>query len=425
MTATGNSKFEELRWRAEDLLRDRKNGKAEPNEIDIMSLIHELEVHQIELQLQNEELLSTRNQLEESRKAYADLYEQAPVGYITVNEKGMIVGANFTASEMLRILKSDLIDRGFSSFIHPEDQQTYFALIREIAGKPNAKNSGEVRLLKAKVVPFHARLEIVPFWDSKSAFSGWRIVFTDISELKRTEEELKGYAERLKRSNQELQDFAFIASHDLQEPLRKIHAFGDQLKKKYGQSLGPEGADYVDRMSAATGRLQGMIRALLDYSRVVSKGEKFSEVSLGKIVEGVISDLDFQIKRLKAEIKVEELPVVRADPNQMRQLFQNLISNALKFHSEGGVEVKIYSKPEKETVTLNIFVRDNGIGFNQKDAERIFNLFERLHGRSAYEGSGMGLALCRKIVERHGGTIKAESEPGHGSTFIITFPAAQ
>ncbi len=251
----------------------------------------------------------------------------------------------------------------------------------------------------------------------------------EVEERKQAQAELQLYMGRLERSNRELQDFAFISSHDLQEPLRKIQAFGDMLRRKFAPTLGPEGSDYVERMCSAARRLQDMVKALLEYSRVSTQGTGFSSVDLGRAIQGVLGDLEWQIKKNGATVALEDLPTIEADPNQMRRLFQNIISNALKFHGKEPSVIKIYSKPAESTnrkpERWQIFVEDNGIGFDEENAERIFALFQRLHGRSAYEGTGMGLAICKRIVERHRGTITAHGSPGKGATFAVTLPAWQ
>lgn len=423
-----HSKFEELRRRAEELLNSRDISSS-TSDFDMMKMIHELEVHQIELKIQNEELLQARCELEESRKAYFELYDLAPVGYVTISSTGIILNANLTASMMLATEKKELLGRGFSSFIHPVDNQAYFQLIRDAADNHSCRRTAELRLMKSKVTPFYARLEVAPSWDENREFNGWRIVFGDISDRKKFEEELEVYAGRLERSNRELQDFAFIASHDLQEPLRKIQAFGDQLRKKFGSKLGEDGLDYLERMRNATKRLQNMVRGLLDYSRIGTLGSGFALVDLGQIVKEVLSDLEWQIEKNAATVVVKDLPEIEADANQMRQLFQNLVSNSLKFHGEEPILIQIGSEPffksQKGESCCQLFVKDNGIGFDEKYADRIFALFERLHSRSRYEGTGMGLAICRRIVEHHGGAITAQGSPGKGATFIITLPAHQ
>ena len=233
---------------------------------------------------------------------------------------------------------------------------------------------------------------------------------------------------QLQRSNSELQDFAYVASHDLQEPLRKIQAFGDLLKEEYGDKL-EGGRDYLDRMLNASFRMRKLIDDLLAFSRVTTKGLPFASTDLGQIVQEVLLDLEVQIKELHAEIIVQTLPVIEADPMQMRQLFQNLIGNALKFHrKDQQPKLKIYSKMRALDDThpmVEIFVEDNGIGFDVKYLDKIFTIFERLNPKKDYEGTGIGLAVCRKIVQRHGGMITAKSIQKKGTTFIVTLPMKQ
>ena len=238
----------------------------------------------------------------------------------------------------------------------------------------------------------------------------------------------------LMRSNEELQQFAYIASHDLQEPLRKIQAFGDRLKLKHSNVLNEQGIDYLERMQSAAQRMQVLINDLLSLSRVTTKSQRFVTVDLNKVVQEVLSDLEIRIQQTKGRVEVDHLPTIDADPLQMRQLIQNLISNALKFHPKEEVSViKIYSRSINNHIqppsnfspvsdTYEIVVEDNGIGFDEKYLDRIFNVFQRLHSRSEYEGTGMGLAICRKIVEQHNGSITAKSQLGHGAKFIVTLP---
>ncbi|MEO1373135.1 MAG: PAS domain-containing protein [Cyanobacteria bacterium J06635_10] len=231
--------------------------------------------------------------------------------------------------------------------------------------------------------------------------------------------------EELTRSNEELQKFAFIASHDLQEPLRKIIAFGDRLKATCDSALTDKGRDYLQRMQNAAQRMQVLIEDLLTLSRITTRAQPFVEVNLAQVTQEVLSDLEVPIAQTGACIEVGELPTIEADPLQMRQLLQNLIGNALKFHRKAEPNVvKIYSKDltnqELRCDYCQIIVEDNGIGFDEKYLDRIFNVFQRLHGRTEYQGTGMGLAICRKIVERHQGSITAKSEPCKGASFIVT-----
>jgi light-regulated signal transduction histidine kinase (bacteriophytochrome) len=264
------------------------------------------------------------------------------------------------------------------------------------------------------------------------------VTFRDITARKQLEEaqlrlvaELRRQGAELERSNHELQDFASIASHDLQEPLRKVQAFGDRLHQKSYDKLGAEGRLYLDRMQEAAGRMQTLITDLLVFSRVGSQARAFVELDLNKVIAEVMSDLEVTIEQCGARLEVTPLPTLTADAVQMRQLFQNLLSNGLKFRQPGvAPHLRISSRCVEAdgrapaTTWYEISVVDNGIGFDEKYLDRIFTIFQRLHGRGEYEGTGVGLAVCRKIVDRHGGTLTARSVPQHGSTFVITLPSA-
>ncbi|RJQ52591.1 MAG: hypothetical protein C4526_07910 [Nitrospiraceae bacterium] len=259
----------------------------------------------------------------------------------------------------------------------------------------------------------------------------------NIIERKRVETELILNAEKLRISNRELQEFVSIASHDLQEPLRKVTAFGGRFRTGYAHVLDEKGLDYLERMMNSAKRMQELINGLLSFSRVTTKAQPFVPVDLSRVTKEVLADLEVRIEQTGGHVEVSDLPTLDADPLQMRQLFQNLISNALKFHkTDSPPEIKISGtfvhnnendppllRPDGES--CQITVEDNGIGFDNKYAERIFGVFQRLHGRQEYEGTGIGLSICRKIVERHGGTISAMGMPGEGAKFIVTLPVRQ
>ncbi len=244
----------------------------------------------------------------------------------------------------------------------------------------------------------------------------------------------------LQRSNQELQDFAYVASHDLQEPLRKIQAFGNLLEEEYGHALG-DGKAYLDRMRNAATRMRVLIEDLLTFSRVTTKAAPFSQVDLNAVMQQIIDDVEPRLQATRGNIEVQPLPTIDADLGQIHQLFQNLIVNALKFHRPDVAPlVKVFAEvktnsatdsvesvsiPEQATHYCLLSIEDNGIGFDEKYLDRIFTVFQRLHGKSDYEGTGIGLAVVRKIVERHGGSITARSTIGKGTTFILTLPMTQ
>ena len=253
-------------------------------------------------------------------------------------------------------------------------------------------------------------------------------------EIKARETMQDKYIKELERSNQELQEFAYVASHDLQEPLRKVQTFSDRLKNKYKESLDEKGTDYLQRIQNSAVRMQTLINDLLTYSRVTTKAKPFQQVNLNKVTLDVVNDLEILIERIKGRVEVNNLATLDADEVQIRQLLQNLISNALKFHKgdvaplvtvDGQTLEDSTIQAKSSTGLYQLTVHDNGIGFDEKYLDRIFNIFQRLHGRGVYEGTGVGLAICRKIAIRHGGDITAKSRPGEGSTFIVTLPIKQ
>jgi PAS domain S-box-containing protein len=241
------------------------------------------------------------------------------------------------------------------------------------------------------------------------------------------EAQLKSSLAELERSHRELQEFAYISSHDLQEPLRKIQAFSDRFQDQYQAALDERGLDYLARMQKAAARMQKLIHDLLAFSRVTTRTHPFRLINVAEIVEEVLLDLEMNLQEVGAQVILGDLPAIEADPVQIGQIFQILISNAAKFRQAEIpliIHIKGYEVAEPAG-HCQFVVTDNGIGFDEKYRERIFGVFQRLHGRTEYEGTGVGLAVCRRIVERHHGRITATSAPGQGSTFIITLPRHQ
>ncbi len=255
----------------------------------------------------------------------------------------------------------------------------------------------------------------------------------EVEQRERAERAQQETLANLERSNRDLEQFAYSASHDLQEPLRKVTAFGDLLRRDCGEAVGEDGHKYIEVMMSATERMQNLINALLTFSRVVTRGKQFAPVNLNEVVSGVLSDLETRISETGAVVDVGELPVIDADPTQMRQLTQNLIGNALKFHKKDEApHVNVFAepvtaddgdRPVDSATQWRLVVADNGIGFDEQYAERIFGVFQRLHARQKYSGSGIGLAVCRRIAERHGGTIEAKPKPDGGAMFVVMLPA--
>ncbi len=259
----------------------------------------------------------------------------------------------------------------------------------------------------------------------------------DITTQKRIELDLKRKVEELNRSNKELEEFAYVASHDLQEPLRKISTFSDRLSEKYGELLTGEGTMYIERMMASADNMRNLINNLLEFSRVTRDKQPFEPIDLNFLMTRVKNELELVVEETGTSIQNSNLPVVDGALPQLVQLFTNIISNAIKFRKEGVQSViKVYSEPvsELEAIThhlpteqqyCKIVIEDNGIGFEEEYAQRIFQIFQRLHGKSEYPGSGIGLAICKRIVEHHNGVIYAEGVEGEGARFYIILPELQ
>ena len=242
----------------------------------------------------------------------------------------------------------------------------------------------------------------------------------EIQERKRTEAALALRSEELARSNAELEQFAYVASHDLQEPLRMVGSFVQLLERRYKDVLDAKGREHISYAVDGARRMQMLIQDLLAFSRVGTQGKEFAPTNFNSVVRSVLNNLREAIGESGAKVNCAPLPTLPADDSQMGQLFQNLISNAVKFRGEQGPSIQITAEPSD--AHWKFAVKDNGIGIDQRHSDRIFLIFQRLHNRREYAGTGIGLAICKKIVDRHGGKIWVESEPGKGSTFLFTLP---
>jgi PAS domain S-box-containing protein len=397
-------------------------------------------------------------ELRQAEAKYRTLVEQIPAMVYVEDAKGrMVTLYDSPQIEYLLGYPRDTHKKNpdyWVEIIHPDDRER---VTTEDArtGATGDRFSQEYRVLARDGRVVWVRDDAVLVRDEEGMPLTWQGVIYDITARRQAEEEirrlneslerrvaertaqLEAYAERLRYSNRELQDFAYVASHDLQEPLRKVLTFGDRLQTRYGDALGEQGRDYLRRMEAAAARMRDLIEDLLTLSRVTTQARPFARVDLTEVAEEVVSDLEAAIEESGGRVELESLPTVDADRPQMRQLFQNLIVNALKFRKEGQPPVvKVRGEVHEErrraggngpllNELCRIAVEDDGIGFDEEHLERIFVPFQRLHGRNAYEGTGMGLAICRKVVERHGGEITAHSAPGQGATFVVTLPAKQ
>jgi light-regulated signal transduction histidine kinase (bacteriophytochrome) len=243
----------------------------------------------------------------------------------------------------------------------------------------------------------------------------------DISVRKEAEELLERRAEELARSNAELEQYAYVASHDLQEPLRRVASYLELLAERYKDRLDEKANKYIEYANGSAVRMKTLIDGLLTHSRVTTQGRAFERIDSQTALAGAIANLDTVIEETGARVTHDTLPTVLADPVQMVQLFQNLIGNAIKFCN--GKAPQIHVSAQRSGENWIFAVRDNGIGIAPRHSKRILQIFQRLNSREAYPGTGMGLAICKKLVERHGGQIWVESQPGVGCTFLFTLPA--
>ncbi|WP_414469206.1 sensor histidine kinase [Methanobacterium sp. ACI-7] len=404
-------RYERLRSIAEEKLSEKdKSIQKLPEELD--ELIHELQVHQIELEMQNDELRRTRAEIEKLNQKYYDLYNNAPAGYITIDMSTRISEINIIGADLLGFDKNEKDKYLFNLFITPECRNIFLNHVKK-ALKTGNKQNFEIDLKRRNKHVFRALIEMSVKFEKNTLY---KLIIIDISKRKELEDDLK-------RSNNELKQFAYIASHDLQEPLRTIASFTQLLTRRYEGKLDEDADEFMDYIIEASVRMKQQIEDLLEFSRVVTKGGDFKKLSVNDVLNQVISSLKTLIDENNVKISHDYLPEVFADSTQLARLFQNLITNSIKFRKpDEPLKIHISYQKDKNINEYVFSVKDNGIGIEEQYFDRIFTIFQRLHTRDEYKGTGIGLAVVKKIVERHGGRIWVESEYGKGSTFYFTLP---
>ena len=361
--------------------------------------------------------------LNSADRTYRTFIEQMSEGAVTLNPHGIVVYCNSRFANMIGEPVANIIPHPLADFIHPSDVSTFQRMIEE-AWQTELK--GEVRLKKSDH-PIPVQLSITPIdLDSGRTLS---IIATDLTTQKETlnslrinNQQLEMMNIQLEQSNSDLQQFASVASHDLQEPLRKIQVFAHLLYEKYGHELSAVSKGYIEKIVRASNRMKVLIVDILNYSRLSSKDQHYAMTDVRAMIDELLLDLELVIKEKDAVIHVDHFPEMEINPGQMRQVFQNLLSNALKFSRSNVPPVIEIFYREAEPGGHQIHVKDNGIGFDEKFSKSIFNLFEKLHSKDDYDGSGIGLAIAKKIIEKHHGEIVVRSQPGIGTEFIITLP---
>ena len=350
-------------------------------------------------------------EIKQSRELFRILFHRSPIGtYIIQNGHFRLV--NRQLAYILGYEEDELIGRPSLGFVLAEDRDA----VRENA----------VRMLKAgcslgyefRIITKQAKIKwvmetVAPVhYQRKRATLGSLV---DVTERKQVEERLKQITAEMQRSNTELEQFAYVISHDLQEPLRMVSSYTQLLAKRYSNKLDSDADEFIAYAVDGAKRMQTLLHDLLDYSRVGTRGKPFTLVNCEHVVEQAMANLKIAIEESEAAVSYDVLPTVMGDEGQLVQLFQNLIGNAIKFRREEPPKVHIWARRRNSVVTFS--VNDNGIGINPQHSQSIFEIFRRLHTREEYPGTGMGLAICKKIVERHGGHISVQSQPGQGSTF--------
>ncbi|MGZ7119785.1 MAG: PAS domain-containing sensor histidine kinase, partial [Methanobacterium sp.] len=369
------------------------------------------------------ELEEAFDSLKESEQRYRTLFNSTPDYTILVGVDGNLIDINKAAQEITGLSSYDLIGKNFTELEILVDEEMplhmeKFSQILKVETVDSYESrfvdkNGEIRYVETYLEPLKKDNEIFAF----------DVISHDITERKKAEEQLKETIKELKRSNQELQQFAYVASHDLQEPLRTIASFTQLLERRYKGQLDSNADEFMDYIVEAATRMKAQIEGLLEYSRVVTKGEEFELVDMNNVLNKTLKILDTSIIESDTKITSDELPNVMGDTLQLERVFQNLISNAIKFRKRKEppkIHISAYkSKDEKEYI---FSVQDNGIGIEKQYLERIFTIFQRLHTRDVYKGTGIGLSIVKRIIERHGGRIWVESEFGVGSTFYFILP---
>jgi len=355
----------------------------------------------------------------QSEERFAKAFRASPAALnITRLADGCFIDVNESFLRLFGYRREELIGRKSSElnmYGHPDERAELVRLLREQGSVRNYEmtartKSGEVRsvLFSTEAIELDGEASILA-------------ILFDITDRKRAEEQLQRQAEALRRSNEELEQFAYVASHDLQEPLRMVSSYVQLLARRYQGRLDPDADDFINFAVEGANRMKTLINDLLAYSRVGTRGKPFEPVELETVLDRVLVNLQLSIEDGRVVITRDPLPTAQADDTQMVQLFQNLIGNAIKFRGEKPPQIHVGAAPRDEAWLF--YARDNGIGLDPQYANRIFLIFQRLHGKSEYAGTGIGLAICKRIVERHGGSIWVESQLGQGSTFYFTLPA--
>jgi PAS domain S-box-containing protein len=431
-----NPGFSDLRRWAEEQLKEEAIPPEKLSSAECIRLVHELRVHQIELEMQNEELRQAQSSLEESRNKYADLYDFSPVCYLSLDRLGRITEANLTAATLLGVERGRLLGHYFRLFLVEEDRRRFSTLLVNFPNLPQRQGEFHLQNGHGKM---HAVLLNILFPRNDQDQANRRLSLTDITELKQAQKDLERSQKKLRRLNQTLEDkvtertheleratqelesFSYTVAHDLKTPLRSIEGFARMLQGEHTAGLDKEGFRLLRVVVDNTQLMRGLIDDLLNLAKMACQQMRKVSLSVTGMAEGAFTRLKSQEPERDIRLIAHESPPAQGDYSLLYQVLKNLLVNAFKFTRDketAVIEVGGRSA-EKENI---YYVKDNGVGFKQDDAHKMFVVFQRLHDGKEYEGTGVGLAMVQRIIQRHGGRIWAEGKVGGGATFYFTLP---
>lgn len=401
---------------------------------ETQQLFYELHVHQIELEMQNEELRRIQSELDTARARYFDLYDLAPAGYVTVSGKGLIIESNLTFANQVNIPRQSLIGIRFSQLVQKEDQDTYYLHRRQIF-ETRQPSSCELRIIKKDAAPFWAHLEaaLVSDVDGEDAC---RVVLVDITEHKQFEEKIRSLNAGLelrvqKRTaelqiyNKELESFSYSVSHDLRTPLRSIEGFCRIFMDEFGGMIPEKGLEYLERVRRNSLHMGQLIDSMLELSRLSRSEMQIEKLDVSALAAEVAKELDAENPNREVHVAIEAGIIAEGDSSLLRIVLVNLLSNAWKFVSKRThAHISVGTVMDSEH-GLCVFVRDDGVGFDYAYKDKLFSAFQRLHSEKEYPGTGIGLATVARIIHRHGGEVWAEGEVEKGAVFYFSLPGLQ
>jgi len=407
-------KISALRRYAEDQLQKAtKSDRALPPERDTNRLLHELEVHQIELEMQNEELHHAHEEMEKVLERYTDLYDFAPVGYFTLDLNGIIRAANLAGATLLRLNRSQLLGTSFESFVVSNARPVFNAFLRTIIPQ-REKESLELELQLAPIQegtpPVFVQIEAV----ASTTGQEYRLAVIDITKRKQAEQKLHA-------TIHDLRTFSYSVSHDLRTPLRTISSYATVVLEDFGDSLNDEVKGLVNIIINRTIRMGNLIDDLLRFSKNSMQEITAHPIDMTALTMEITGRLIHEGRNRNIQFRVEDLPQAMGDRSLIAQVLENLLSNAVKF-SRNAEEPSIAVGSVLDEKDNIYFVKDNGIGFDVKFVGTIFNVFQRLHNTEDFEGTGVGLAIVEQIITKHGGRVWADSKQGKGATFYFSLP---